>query len=173
MPFTCAVESGFNWDSIPIESGLSDPSSEVDFDPDSAPRLRNLVVCVIKDGGKGLRVARRRNEAASRDLTPRQHPGPTSGRYRNVDVCSRLVEGLQRSSYRLAVFTIVKYIAKDKNRRLKHEDIVERARRIGAGTESDEDDDLLSYEVFVAATMISTDHKRASVLCECKTALSG
>ena len=62
----CAVhmhaESGFNWDSIPIESGLFDPTSGVDFDPYSATILCNIVVqhtlrgkrwhCAREDGRK-------------------------------------------------------------------------------------------------------------------------
>ena len=85
----CAIhmrtESGFNLDSILIESGLSDPTSKLDFDQDPAARLCNIVVYSTKmcekDGGKGgegTRLGLCRNEVASRYLDPGAHSEATS-----------------------------------------------------------------------------------------------
>ena len=67
-------ETRFNWDSIPIESGLSDPSSKVDYIYlDSAARLRNLVVKrPAERGGVAPATIRRRKTFLTTSSTTRR-----------------------------------------------------------------------------------------------------
>ena len=138
------AESGFNWDSIPIESGLFDPTSEVDFDPYYATILRNIVVQHIAQermAEKG-RVWGDAETKVLLEIWSQQHIlKQLQGSFRNVKAYSKLVEELKRKGY---IRTISQCRVKIKALKKKYKDIVDRARRSGAGNESDEEEDLPS-----------------------------
>lgn len=91
------------------------------------------------------------------DIWSQQHiQKQLQGSFRNVDVCYKLVEEFRKKGY---IRTISQYRIKIKALKKRHKDIVDRARRSGAGNESDVEENLPSdfpYYSQIDAVMAGT-----------------
>ena len=130
---------GVTWDGL-----ASQTTSEVDFDPYYATILRNIVVQHVareKMAEKG-RVWGDAETKVLLEIWSQQHiQKQLQGSFRNVKAYTKLVEELKRKGY---IRTISQCRVKIKALKKKYKDIVDRARRSGAGNESDEEEDLPS-----------------------------